>query len=141
MIVTFLLVLGVVLFVGTGESEVDSHRRALRRLWIEQTPDATNWSRIDRLLANLRERRSSDKVWNEQVFHQSNLVRLGYFQVVDLSLPTNAFRAFSAAAISNRWACDLWIFSCNRTSGVVHLIAFNGDIPRWKSLARSFDTR
>jgi hypothetical protein len=134
------LVLGVTLFLGTRENEVDSHRRALHRIWVEHHPDATNWSRIDRLMANLRGRRGSDRVWEEQVFHQSNLVRLGYFHVVDLPVPTNAYREFSAAAMSNQWSCNLWNFSYG-TSGVVHLIGFSGDIPRWKNLADSYNAR
>jgi hypothetical protein len=137
---TFLLCLGIAVFLGTRESEMDSHRRALHRILVELFPDGTNWSRIERLAANLRGRRSSDKVWEEQVFRQSNLVRLGYFQVIDLSIPTNAYRAFSASAMSNQWACNLWTFSFS-TSGVVHLVAFNGDIPRWKKLAQAFEGR
>ena len=143
-IVAFALVLGVVLFVGTRESEVDAHRRALHRFQVEQSlwgqlpPEAPNWLRIERWIANLRQRRKSEEVQRDQEFHQSNLVRLGYFQVVDLSVPTNEFRAFSAAAMSNRWACNLWSFSSS-TSDVVHLTAFGGDIPRWKRLAESYE--
>jgi len=115
---------------------VDSHRRALHKIQVERFPDATNWSTFERLVAGLH-RRSSEELDRQQDFHQSNLVRLGYFEMIDLQVSTNVYRDFAAAAVANQWSCNLWNLSYG-TSGVVHLVAFSGDIARWKRLAESY---
>lgn len=114
-------------------SEIQVSRRKLRSALIQLTPNATNWSRSQKIVRALSKQIPPERLQDEIERHRTNLVRLGYFEVVEIPIPNvDAYRKFQRGAFMNKWECDLWSFS--GYTGTVRLTAFTGDVPAWVQL-------
>jgi hypothetical protein len=134
-IAVVILFTSAVAFFWKG-NEVELHRRALQHALMQQAPDSPRWSRVQKIARSMRKPIPLEKLPDEMSRHRAKLLELGYFRLVELTIPTpEAFHAFNAGGFTNKWQCDLWSFS--GYTGTVHLTAFTGDIPAWLQLAET----